>query len=245
MSGAPAAHSNSAETSMRLKIFPWLGQEFVSLSWEGTGRGSVEEETRELFAQFADRLRGVGLTLDHTVRTRMWVRDMACWEAGVHERVRVLKGKARSVSSSHIRPERLGGNARIAVDLLAMHPPVDGTAKAMKEYEPQTIVLRWLRWGGLLHLSGVTDMTTPTLDRQFPIVIKRLTETLADGGASWKDVARMSCFLHRDESLPQLRERLQSAVDARIPAVDFTFVDSRQGKRLEIELTATIAGRSS
>jgi hypothetical protein len=63
-------------------------------------------------------------------------------------------------------------------------------------------------------------------------------------GASWKDVARMCCFLHRDESLPQLRERFKSAVDARMPAVDYTFVDSRQAKRLEIELTARI-GRSS
>ena len=124
-----------------------------------------------------------------------------------------------------------------------MRPPADGV-KVMKEYEPQTIVLRWLKWGGLLFLSGVTDMTTPTLDQQFPIIIKRLTDSLADGGASWKDVARMSCFLHRDESLPQLRERFQSAVDARIPTVDYTFVDSRQGKRLEIELTARI-GRSS
>jgi enamine deaminase RidA (YjgF/YER057c/UK114 family) len=227
---------------MRLKIFPWLGQEFVSLSWEGTGSGSVEEETRELFARFADRLSGFGLTLDHTVRTRMWVRDMACWKAGVHERVRVLKGAARSVSSSHVRPERLPGSARLAVDLLAMRPPGDG--KLMKEYEPQTIVLRWLKWGGLLFLSGVTDMTTPTLDQQFPIIIKRLTDSLADGGASWKDVARMSCFLHRDESLPELRERFRSAIDARIPAIDYTFVDSRQGKRLEIELTARI-GRSS
>ena len=44
---------------MRLKIFSWLGREFVSLSWEGSGRGTVDEETRELFALFADRLRGL------------------------------------------------------------------------------------------------------------------------------------------------------------------------------------------
>ena len=228
---------------MRLKAFPWLGQEFVSLSWEGTGSGTVEDETRELFAGFADRLHGFGLTLDQTVRTRMWVRDMPCWEAGVHERVRILKGPARSVSSSHVRPERLGGRARVAVDLLAMRPPTDGGAKAMKEYEPRTIVLRWLRWGSLLFLSGVTDMTTPTLDTQFPIIIKRLTDSLADGGASWRDVARASFFLHRDESLPQLRERFAAAVDARIPSLDYTFVDSRQGKRLEVELTARIGSR--
>lgn len=228
---------------MRLKIFPWLGQEFVSLSWEGSGNGTVEEETRELFARFADRLREFGLTLDHTVKTRMWVRDMACWQAGVHERVRILSGPARSVSSSHVRPERLGPKARTAVDLLAMFPPKGGGAKALKEYEPQTIVLRWLKWGGILFLSGVTDVTHVTFDEQFPVIIERLTGTLADGGAFWRNVARASFFLHRDESLDMLRERFREAVSATIPSLDYTFVDTRQGKRLKIELTANISAR--
>ena len=227
---------------MRLRIFPWLGQEFVSLSWEGDGKGTVEEETRELFARFAEQLRGCGLTLDHTVRTRMWVRDIDTWHAGVHERVRILSGQARSVSSSHVRPERLGRTVRIAVDLLAMRPP--GDRKVFKEFEPQTIVLQWLKWGGILFLSGVTDMTHATIDEQFPVIIKRLTDSLADGGASWNDVARASFFLHRDESLDMLRARFREAVGARIPSLDYTFVDTRQGKRLEIELTAKLADRS-
>jgi enamine deaminase RidA (YjgF/YER057c/UK114 family) len=227
---------------MRLRIFPWLGQEFVSLSWEGDGKGTVEEETRELFARFAEQLRGCGLTLDHTVRTRMWVRDMDAWHPGVHERARILKGPARSVSSSHVQPERLGPTARISVDLLAMRQP--GDEKVFKEYEPQTIVLQWLKWGGILFLSGVTDMTHATFDEQFPVIIKRLTDSLTDGGASWNDVARASFFLHRDESLDTLRARFRGAVSAKIPGLDYTLVDIRQGKRLEIELTAKVADRS-
>src|SRR5262245_54248098 len=149
---------------MRLKMFPWLGQEFVSLSWEGNGEGTVEDETRELFARFSDRLSQFGLTLDHTVRTRMWVRDMETWYAGVNERAGILSGKARSVSSSHVRPDRLGSKARISVDLMAMFPPATGDSKILKEYEPSTIVLRGLTWGGILFLSGVTDMTHVTFD---------------------------------------------------------------------------------
>lgn len=229
---------------MRLKIFPWLGQEFVSLSWEGGGKGTVEEETSELFARFADRLRGFGLALDHTVRTRMWVRDMDCWHAGVHERARILSGQARSVSSSHVRPDRLGPKARVAVDLVAMFPPADGGSKVLKEYEPPTIVLRRLTWGGILFLSGVTDMSHATFDEQFPVIIGRLSATLAEGDASWGDVAHAFFFLHRDESLGMLRARFCEAVGARIPSLDYTFVDTRQGKRLEIELTAKIADRS-
>lgn len=226
---------------MRLKMFPWLGQEFVHLSWEGNGQGTVKEETRELFARFADHLKQFGLTLDHTARTRMWVNNMDTWQTGVHERVRILSGQARSVSSSHVWPERLGSKARISVDLMAMFPPRDGSRKIFREYEPQTIVLRRMDWGGLLFLSGVTDMTHTTFDEQFPVIIKRLTDTLADGGGSWDKVQRASFFLHHEEKLEHLRESFRKAVSARIPSLDYTFVGTRQGKRLEIELTAKLS----
>jgi len=181
------------------------------------------------------------LTLDHTVRSRMWVKDMETWTAGVHERaLRILKGPARSVSSSHIWPERLSGKARISVDMMAMFPPKDGSQKVFQEYEPQTIVLRRMNWSNLLFLSGVTDMTHTTFDEQFPVIIKRLTDTLANGGGSWDKVQRASFFLHHEESLEHLRSSFSEAVSARIPSMDYTFVGTRQGKRLEIELTARL-----
>jgi hypothetical protein len=37
-----------------------------------------------------------------------------------------------------------------------------------------------------------------------------------------------------------LRDSFGKAVSARIPSVDYTFVGNRQGKRLEIELTAKL-----
>jgi hypothetical protein len=64
---------------MRLTMFPWLGQQFVALSWEGDGEGTVAEETHRLFERFSERLGGFGLGLEHTVRTRLWVRDIDCW----------------------------------------------------------------------------------------------------------------------------------------------------------------------
>ena len=167
---------------MRLKIFPWLGQEFVSLSWENSSAGTVEEETRAIFELFSKQLKQLGLSLDHTVRTRMFTLDMETWSAANQERRRILSGKARSVSSSHIWPPRLGPKARVTVDLLAMFPPASGEGKVLKEYDPETIVLRRMNWGGLLFLSGVTDMTHVTFDEQFPVIIKRLTDTLTDGG---------------------------------------------------------------
>jgi hypothetical protein len=38
----------------------------------------------------------------------------------------------------------------------------------MKEYDPPVFPLRWMKYGGLLFLSGVTDMTHPTFEEQFP-----------------------------------------------------------------------------
>lgn len=223
---------------MRLKLFPWLGQEFIALSWEGNGEGTVDDEVRELFGRFADWLCRFGLTLDHTVRTRQFCRDERIWEAASAARGRILTGAARSVSSSHVRPARLSGSARVTADLVAMFPPANGECKKLKEYEPQTVVLRHLTWGGIVFLSGVTDMTHATLDEQFPVIIERLTVSLIDANVSWDKVVRASFFLHHEETLEDLRNRFAKAVGARIPELEYTFVDTRQGKRLEIELTA-------
>ena len=225
---------------MRLKIFPWLGQEVVSLSWEGSGNGTVEDETRELMTSFADHLTKLGLSLDDVVRTRMFARDMDAWLAGNEERRRMLDGKARSVSSSHIWTGRLSAKGRIAIDLLAMHPPADGKPKIMKEYDPPMFPLRWMKYGGLLFLSGVTDMTHLTFEEQFPTIIERITGSLADGGATWNDVKRASFLLHHEESLATLRERFSAAVKTPIPSMDYSFVGTRQGKRLEVEITAAL-----
>jgi len=226
---------------MRLKMFPWLGHDFISLSWEGNGEGTIGDETGELFSRFSRRLSEFGLTLDHTVRTRIFAKDMDCWSASNQERRRILSGNARSVSSSHIWPDRLGAKARIAIDLIAMFPPASGAAKVLREYDPPTIVLRRMNWGGILFLSGVTDMMHTTFDEQFPVIITRLSDTLGDGGGSWDKVVRASFFLHHEENIDHLRGSFAKAVNAEIPSLDYTFVGTRQGKRLEIELTAKLA----
>jgi enamine deaminase RidA (YjgF/YER057c/UK114 family) len=225
---------------MRLQIFPWLGQEFISLSWEGNGEGTVEDEVRDVFGQFDDWLRRFGLTLEHTVRTRQFCRNQEIWAAASAARGRILTGAARSVSSSHVRPARLPEKSRVTADLLAMFPPATGEHKKLKEYEPATVVLRHLTWGGIVFVSGVTDMTHETLDEQFPVIIERLSANLADAGASWEKVERASFFLHNEEKLDDLRERFARTVRAPVPHVEYTFVDTRQGKRLEIELTAKL-----
>ena len=52
---------------------------------------------------------------------------------------------------------------------------------------------------------------------------------------------RASFFLHHEEKLAYLRECFTKAITAKIPSLEYTFVGTRQGKRLEIELTARLA----
>ena len=92
--------------------------------------------------------------------------------------------------------------------------------------------------GGIVFLSGVTDMTHATFDEQFPVIIQRLTDNLRNAGVSWQGVKRASFLLHHEESLAALRSRWKEAVSVVIPSVDYSFVGTRQGKRLEVELTA-------
>lgn len=231
---------------MRVKIFPWLQQEFVSLSWEGSGAGTIQEEIQELLARFSDRLRTMGLDLEHTVRTRLWCRDERTWEIGVLERARILSGKARSSSSSHVRPERLGPKARVGIDLLAMYPPSGGESKQLREFEQllvlthpnMSLVLRSLSWGGIVFLSGQTDTSVPTLDGQFPVIFRKLGDSLSDAGVSWENVVLASFFLNRDDTVYAMRNLFQGAIGGRMPATAYIPVDYRQGRRVEIELTA-------
>ena len=101
---------------MREKLFNWLGHEFIALSCEGDAVGSVTDETARLFADFDARLRAHGLApgLAHTVRTRLWARDMDCWDGGVKERARILSGDPNH--PDHWRD--IEGQARLASEQL-------------------------------------------------------------------------------------------------------------------------------
>jgi enamine deaminase RidA (YjgF/YER057c/UK114 family) len=224
---------------MRLTIFPWFDDDFVSLSFDGEGDGAVEDEVRLMFDAFSTRLTALGLGLEDVVRTRMFTRDMDTWLRANQERRRILDNEARSVSSSHVWPERLSPRGRVSIDLLALFPAPSGrAARVRREYSPPQFPLRSMSVGAWTFLSGVTDMTHETLDEQFPTILSRIEGSLQDAGVDWKDVVKTSFMLHQDESLASLRERFRTAVPFDIPSMDWSFVGSRQGKRLEIEVTA-------
>jgi enamine deaminase RidA (YjgF/YER057c/UK114 family) len=225
---------------MRKRIFSWLGKEFVELSAEAKPAASATEEARELFQRFEQALQAHGLSLDNTVRSRLWGRDRESRDQGSKERVKALSGKARSASSSYIAPIHFDSNAKVAVDLLAMRPSSRDAQKHLVEYDPVIVPLRYLVYDSVVILSGVTTVL-PTLGEQLDNILPRIGSSLKDAGSAWARVAKISFYLHRSQKIETLRELFQKQVTAEIPQIEYEFVDgySSEGKLCEIEVTAT------
>jgi enamine deaminase RidA (YjgF/YER057c/UK114 family) len=225
---------------MTKKIFSWLGKEFVALSSEAKSGAGATEQAREIFQRFDRELKGYGLTLENTVRTRLWGKDKESRNLGSSVRVRVLSGKARSVSSSYIAPERFDSNASVALDLVAMRPARAGAEKILREYDPPIAPLRYLVYDSVVFLSGVTAVL-PALEDQMADIFPRISSSLADSGSSWERVVKVSFYLHRSQKVETFRTLFRKSVATEIPEAEYCIVDgySAEGKLVEIETTAT------
>ncbi len=224
---------------MQRKTFSWLGKEFVELSGEAKPGASGELEAQEIFQRF-DRELGIhGLSLDDTVRSRLWGRDRESRDAGSNERVKALSGKARSASSSYISPSHFDSAARIAVDLIALRPAASHSQKHVVEYDPAIVPIRFLVYDRLVVLSGVTAVL-PDLQEQFANILPRIAGSLKDAGSSWEKVERVSFYLHRSQTIDAVKQLFSRHVKAVISQMEYVFVDgySAPGKLCEIEVTA-------
>jgi enamine deaminase RidA (YjgF/YER057c/UK114 family) len=225
---------------MRKRIFSWLGRDFVELSAEAKPGASAAIEAQELFQRFDDELKPQGLSLDNTVRSRLWGRDRESRDLGSDERVKILSGKARSSSSSYIAPAHFDSDAKVAVDLLAMKPSRQDMQKRIVEYDPPIVPIRFLVYDSVVVLSGVTTVL-PTLEEQLDNILPRITGSLKEGGSSWDRVARVSFYLHRSQTIEKLNELFEKRVQAPVAQREYCFVDgySSVGKLCEVEVTAT------
>lgn len=225
---------------MRKRIFTWLGKEFIELSGEAKPAENATVEAQELFRRFNDELKAHGLSLDNTVRSRLWGRDRQSRDLGSTERVKILSERARSASSSYIAPGHFDSAAKVAVDVLAMRPSDSTLRKRVVEYDPPIVPIRFLVYDSVVVLSGVTTVL-PTLAEQFDNIFPRISGSLVDAGSSWEKVARVSFYLHRSQTLENLKSLFAQHVTAKIPQLEYCFVDgySSEGKFCEVEVTAT------
>jgi enamine deaminase RidA (YjgF/YER057c/UK114 family) len=226
---------------MRKKIFHWLGREFVMLTGEGRPAASAADQARDIFQRFDHELKDLGLSLDNTVRTRLWGRNRESRDQGSSERVRILSGRARSASSSFIAPVHFDSDAHVAIDLLAMRPSSPTLEKQLKEYDPPITPLRYLIYDSIVFLSGVTAVL-PTLEDQMADILRRIEGSLKDAGSSWDKAVKASFLLHRGQAFERLKEFFQIHVSGKIPQMEYFHVDgySSEGKLIEIEVTATL-----
>lgn len=225
---------------MRQKIFPWHGRDFFWLSAEGSGVADASGQTRQLLVDFAESLRSLGLSLDNTVRTRLWARDAASRTIGSRERVRILVGQARSTSSSYIVPERFASDALIALDLLAMKPRKPEARKTLREYEPPKVPLRYLVYDSFVVLSGVIAAAGPTLSEQMEMIIQNISTSLDEVGLGWDKVISAHFYWQRSKTVDQLRKQVGRLVPVDIPQIVYVPVEgySTEGTLVEIEVTA-------
>jgi len=224
---------------MRKRIFTWLGKEFIELSGEAKAAANATLEAQELFQRIDQELKAHGLSLENTLRSRLWGRDRQSRDLGSTERVKILSGKARSASSSYIAPGHFDSGAKVALDLLAMRPSQTSAAKRVVEYEPAIAPIRFLVYDSVVVLSGVTTVL-PTLAEQFDNIFPRIAGSLKDAGSSWEKVARVSFYLHRSQTLENLKTLFARHVTAQVPQLEYCFVDgySSEGKFCEVEVTA-------
>ena len=221
---------------MRMKSFEWLGRECVAVSCEGAGGAAGDAGVDGILDRIAEGIGRLGLSLDDTVRTRLWARDRESRNLGSQARSRRMSGKARSASSSYIAPARLDSDAGVALDFLAMRS--DGEKKLV-EYDPSIVPLRYLDLEGRVFLSGVTS-TTGNLPQQVSEICGLIGGSLEHAGTSWEQVVRVSFFLHHEEDPAALKQAFHEA--AKVPAeyTECSFVEgySAVGKLIEIEVTA-------
>ena len=232
---------------MRTTLYTAFRHEFIAVSGESRPGLPPAEAARDLFARITTELHAHGLSLDDTVRTRLWGRDRAARDGGSGARVQVFAGRARSASSSYISPHHFDSAGAVAVDLWAMR---GGAQKTVQEYDPPLIPPRYVTTGGLVFLSGVT-WDTGTLDEQLATILPRIGGSLQDVGASWGHVVKLACFLHRSQPVQALQVGLLTILGAALEthrsgetpaAVEYSVVDgySTPGKLIEIETTAVL-----
>jgi enamine deaminase RidA (YjgF/YER057c/UK114 family) len=227
---------------MRLTIYPWSGREFVRLWGEGEPGRDAPDAARAILARFAEALAPHGLSLDNTVRTRLFARDKASRDNGSLARREVFSDRARSSSSGLIAPAVLDAGAAVALEAILLRPTQAAAEKSLVEYDPPRTPLRYLTYDDLLFTSGETQPGA-TLAEQVAATLAVHHESLQMAGLDWNKVTQVSCFLQRAETVDALRHALQQAAPLASVPFECELVEgfAGEGRLVEIEITAALS----
>jgi enamine deaminase RidA (YjgF/YER057c/UK114 family) len=226
---------------MRTTIFSWLDREFILLSAEARVTGAVDKQTTDLFRRFESELREFNLSLEHTVRTRIWAADKEARVVATTVRSNILSGKRKAASSSYISLGHFDSGAKVALDLLAMRPSRPVADRQPVEFDPARLYISQLRYDSMVFVSGFTA-ETDGVEKQVSEVLVDLDGALKFASTSWEQVVRVSVYLSRTQNIDGLRTLLRKANRFDLARMEIEFVDgfARDKGLLEVEVTALI-----
>ena len=226
---------------MRRRLFNWRGQRFVYLSLEGEPGRPLPQQSSDLFVRAGTELATLGLSLlRNTVRTRVFGRSREARTAGSNARAQALVGQSRAAGSSYVSVPHFCSAADVGLDLLAMAAPAGNPARRVTEHQPEQSFIRHLVWGPMVFLAGMTCETQPTLRAQYADILPRAGALLAETGCDWRNMVRVSFFLHHDQDPDALLAGVVALAPIPLEHAEIEFVEgfSRPGKLVEIEITA-------
>lgn len=223
---------------MEIKIFTWLGREFVEISGEAQAGASVESATAALFEKFADALSSLGLSLDNTARIRVYGCDRQARTDATLARSKILSGQRRAASSSFISQGWFDSAGSTGLELVALRPANAATQRKPVDFEPARNYLCYLEYDALLFFSGFTSEAA-TLAQQIQDVLGTLNNALVRAKTDWSKVKKLSLLLQRGSNVEDARQVLAAANRLSVPEIEFTFVDGFAGEKYLVEIEAT------
>jgi enamine deaminase RidA (YjgF/YER057c/UK114 family) len=223
---------------METNIFSWLGREFVEICGEARTGVPVESATAELFQKFANALTPLGLSLDNTVRIRVFGRDRQARTDATAERSKILSGSRRSACSSFFSQEWFNSAGASGLELLVMRPLSSAAVRKPVDFEPPRNYLRYLDYDSVLFFSGLTSEAA-TLEQQVSEVLTTLDGAFAKAKTDWSKVVKLSLLLQRGANIDSAQRILAQKNRLRAPEIEFTFVDGFAGEKYLIEIEAT------
>lgn len=226
---------------MRKKIFLRHEREFIALSGEGQSGRTVGEETQDLFRRTERELKELSLSLENTVRIRIWGKDGEARNQATAERSRILTERTKASSSSYICPGYFDSSAKVALDLIAVRPANPNLDRRPVDFDPPRNYLRYLIYDSFLFLSGFTSAGS-NLDNQLAQILSEIEVSLVDGGTSWDNVIAASFYLHRSQKVELLKGLLEKERKAGLAQMEICLVDgfASEGRLLEVEVSAKL-----
>jgi len=200
----------------------------------------------EIIAQVNIELRAEGLSMDHVVRTRLWAADRESSDLASEVRAKYNVGRARAATSSYMSPRHFASDALVGLDVVALKSSLAATEKIVIENTPPRRPISYLFFDSLLVLAGKT-VVLPTLSEQLDEILPRITTILSEAGSDWDRVVNVSCYLHRSQTIKNLRKGFASQLQSLPDRMKIAYVDgySAEGKLVEVEVTAETGHRRS